>query len=221
MTTLFDKIIQFILYMTSKYKIDDSHGISHSFDILHHTYELYREECEKNPELQNQEKIIYISALLHDVCDKKYMNEEQGMNEIIEFLSERDLDSNEITIIRRIIETMSYSKVIKNGFPDLGEYQLAYHIVRESDLLCAYNVDRCIIFHLHNQTKNIEQAILNAETLFQERVFKHQENGLILLNYSKRMIPFLENQSMVRLERLKKIQISGMRAKTASGGASL
>ena len=29
---------------------------------------------------------------------------------------------------------MSYSKVKKSGFPDMNEFQTAYHIVRESDL---------------------------------------------------------------------------------------
>ena len=43
---------------------------------------------------------------------------------------------------------MSYSKVNKNGFPELGNYQLCYNIVREADLLASYNIDRCIIYQM-------------------------------------------------------------------------
>ena len=49
--------------------------------------------------------------------------------------------SEKLDIIFQIITTMSYSTVKKNGFPSLNEYQLAYHIVREADLLAAYDID--------------------------------------------------------------------------------
>ena len=40
---------------------------------------------------------------------------------------------------------------LKNGFPDMGEYQTAYNIVREADLLCAYDFDRCMIYQMYNK----------------------------------------------------------------------
>jgi hypothetical protein len=205
------EIIQFIMYMTTKYNIDDSHGISHSFDILHFANEIYDEECLKNPELKEQENIIFISALLHDMCDKKYMKDEnEGMREIRTFLE--DLDSSkcslkplEIEMIQTIIATMSYSKVKKQGFPDLGKYQTAYHIVRESDLLCAYDVDRSMIFHLYNETKSMESAYECALDLFYNRVFKHEEDNLIFLDTTKLLIPELKAKSLFRLHHWKKI----------------
>ena len=39
-----------------------------------------------------------------------------------------------------IVDTMSYNKVITSGFPYHGEYQRAYHIVREADLLAGYDL---------------------------------------------------------------------------------
>ena len=78
------------------------------------------------------------------MCDKKYMDEKEGIKEIEKFL-ESKLSDDEINIILSIITTMSYSTVKANGYPDLGFYQTAYHIVREADLLSAYNFDRCVI----------------------------------------------------------------------------
>ena len=46
---------------------------------------------------------------------------------------------------------MSYSKVKVHGYPELGDYQLAYHIVRESDLLTAYNIPRSIVYNCKPQ----------------------------------------------------------------------
>jgi len=197
--SLFNELIQFILMMTTKYKIDDSHGITHSFNILHQTKNIYDDECIQHPYLREQEKVIFISSLIHDMCDKKYMDERKGMKEITEFLSNTQcVSQNEIEKIQTIVETISYSKVRKTGFPALHEYQLAYHIVREADLLCAYDVDRCMVFHLYNNTANIEDAFQTAVNLFDERVFKHCEHGLILLDYTKTQIPALEQQCHLR-----------------------
>ena len=45
------------------------------------------------------------------------------------------MKNNDLEVIGKIIGTMSYSKVKANGYPDLGEYQLAYHIVRGSGFI--------------------------------------------------------------------------------------
>jgi hypothetical protein len=197
---LLNELIKFILLTTTKHKIDDSHGISHSFNILHYTNHIYQDELTKHDYLIDQEKVIFISALVHDMCDKKYMDEKEGLKEITEFLSNTcHISPKETDTIKSIIETMSYSKVIKNGFPSLGEYQLAYHVVREADLLCAYDVDRCIMFHLYNKTEDIGMALETAENLFNNRVYKHNEHGLILLDYTKKMVTPLEAQCMARM----------------------
>ena len=137
---LLTEIINFIIFMCVKYSIDESHGILHSMKVLEYATKIYESELEKKPSIKDHESIIYTSALLHDVCDKKYLNEDEGISHIKQFLTNKVSDK-EILIIIKIIQTMSYSKVKIHGFPDLGEYQLAYHIVREADLLTAYDFD--------------------------------------------------------------------------------
>ena len=128
---LLNDLCEFILLTSAKYKIDESHDISHSMDVLYNAYSIYEIEKHICHIVKEHRNIIYISAALHDMCDKKYMDEKEGIKEIEKFL-ESKLSDDEINVISSIITTMSYSTVKTNGYPDLGIYQTAYHIVKRS-----------------------------------------------------------------------------------------
>lgn len=195
--SLLNKLLHFVILTSNKYKIDESHGLKHSMDVLQHAYKIFNAEKINYPEILNHERIIYISALVHDMCDKKYMCESEGISNIEEFLKTK-IDSNEIDIIKQIISTMSYSKVKRDCFtyPDLGEYQMAYHIVREADLLTAYDIDRCIIYQMYKSGDTFESSFDNASKLFDTRVLKHFDNNLFITEYSKREGRILHEQSL-------------------------
>jgi hypothetical protein len=183
--SLLSKLFHFVLLTTKKFGIDESHGLSHSMNVLHFAHDIFNDEVEKLPYIKYHEKIIYVSSILHDMCDKKYMNQDSGIAEISNFLGETNkITPTEITAINNIISTMSYSTVKKYGFPDLCEYQPAYHIVREADLLSAYDFDRCMIYNMNMQNGNVDAAFDNASKLFENRVFKHREDGLLLTDYA-------------------------------------
>ena len=90
-----------------------------------------------------------------------------------------------LDIISQIIQTMSYSTVKLKGYPQLGCYQLAYHIVREADLLAAYDIDRCIIYGLMVEKLSYTEAIDRSKELFKNRILKYIEEGLFITKYSK------------------------------------
>ena len=195
--SLLTKLFQFVLLTSKEYNIDESHGLSHSMNVLHFAHNIYEAEKINYPILESQSKIIYVSSIIHDMCDKKYLDENTGLKEINHFLEDK-LTPTEIDITKRIINTMSYSKVKKQGFPELHEYQMAYHVVREADLLAAYDFDRCMLYNIHMQTKStinnptpinndikILDAFNNASELFQNRVLKHNHDNLFVTNYSK------------------------------------
>jgi hypothetical protein len=92
----------------------------------------------------------------------------------------------DLEILGKIIGTMSYSKVKVNGYPDLGEYQLAYHIVREADLLASYDIDRCIMYRMHTSNVSYSEALTEALDLFDYRVFKMRKDNLFVTKYSKK-----------------------------------
>ena len=206
--TIFSILFQFVMNTVAKYKIDESHGLSHAFQVLTQANSIYESEVIKIPELKEHEKVIYIAAIVHDMCDDKYMSTETGLDTIELFLSTIDdfkLTQSEIKAVRNIINTMSYSKVKKNGFPELGEYQHAYHIVREADLLCAYDFDRCMLYHMHSRNTGIENAFNDSKRLFDIRVFKHNDDGLFTTDYSKTQSTIMEPQSRERMEHWRKL----------------
>lgn len=205
-SSLFSKLFHFVLLMTQKYNIDESHGLSHSMNVLHFAHNIYNDELKKIPYIKSHEKIICVSSILHDMCDKKYVNQDTGINEISVFLGDtHKVSPEEITVIKHIIGTMSYSTVKKNGFPNLHEYQPAYHIVREADLLTAYDFDRCMIYNMNRQNGNIETAFDNACDLFENRVFKHRTDGLLLTDYALKQDYLLKQIAQNRMSVWKNI----------------
>jgi len=198
------KLFNIVLMTISKYKIDESHGIIHAMNVLHNCDHLIDSVIQKQPEIEEHRKIIYSAAILHDMCDKKYMNEDEGMKEIKSYIYD-SISNNELDVMENIVSTMSYSKVKKKGFPDLGQYQTAYHVVREGDLLAAYDFDRCMIYHMTQNNADVHSAFQDAYSLFQTRIFKHQEDGLLLFPYSNEQHTILSGQAHIRIQHWRKI----------------
>lgn len=201
---LFENLVRFIMFTTKTNNMDESHGIMHSFNTLHNAYDIYEAENIINPEIIPHQRIIYIASAIHDMCDKKYMNETESIEKIDNFLYP-SITKTEIDAIHNIINTMSYSKVRKNGFPDLGKYQKAYHVVREADLLAAYDFDRAIIYHLYNKNDNILDAYDESVELFNNRMLKHEKDNLFTFDYTKQQASILKQHSLSRINHWKKI----------------
>lgn len=203
--TLLSKLFHFVLLTSQKYNIDESHGLSHSMNVLRFASEIYESEVNAHPILKQHEKIIYVSAALHDMCDKKYMDQDQGIREIEEFLSENKMTPVEVNVVKLIISTMSYSTVKKHGFPNLGPYRRAYHVVREADLLSAYDFERCMIYNIHRKKGDLDEAFKDASHIFDIRVMKHNEDALFLTNYARQKSLELETQSLNQIASWKRL----------------
>ena len=201
---IFIKLFSFIIMIINKLKIDESHGLLHSMEVLNNAHEIYESELIKNPDIIKYKNIIYISASIHDLCDKKYIKEEDIIKEIEIFL-EQEISKEDCEIIIKIITTMSYSTVKKNGFPILYDKEIAYHIVREADLLASLNFDRCISYKMLKLNSNIYEAFNDAEKLFNERMFKHSNDNLYITDYSKNKDLILQNIAHIRINNWKKI----------------
>ena len=205
MNTIINHAFDCVMKITREYKIDESHALKHSLEVFNSSREILHSELTRNPYLSSQQNIIYCSAILHDMCDKKYMNDEEGLIRIQDYMKDV-LSEHEIEIMSKIIMTMSYSKVCKNGYPDMGEYQLAYHIVREADLLDAYDIDRCVIFGMYNDKLNYTDALTRAKELFTSRVLSYIKDKLFITEYSKIKSIILHDKALLNLERLNKYQ---------------
>lgn len=132
------------------------------------------------------------------------MNQTEGIKQINDLLQYK-MNYHDIDIIKQIISTMSYSTVKKNGYPNLGKYQMAYHIVREADLLTAYNFDRSVIYHMHKTDGDFLKAYENALNLFENRVLRHHKDELFITEYSKKKGLELHDKALFQIQSWKKI----------------
>ena len=195
---------RYVIDTSNHYKIDESHALKHSMEVYGFAKRIYESEVKNNPYLEQQREIIYMAAIGHDMCDKKYMDEKEGIEKYKKYLTSY-MSSSDLEIIGKIIGTMSYSKVKVNGYPDLGEYQLAYHIVREADLLAAYDIDRCIIYSIHKYTLEYNTALIRALDLFDNRVFRMRQDRLFKTKYSRNESLKLHKKAKNDVESLKNI----------------
>jgi hypothetical protein len=171
--------------LCKKYNIDESHGVRHSMEVLKFAEDIFCSEVQKNLYIKSQKNIIIVASIIHDMVDHKYVKDQQEAilyikNKLKECLTKIELD----TVIN-IITTMSYSKVQLNGYPDLGDYQLAYHIVREADLLASYDINRCIIYSMCNKDKSYTDAFDEAKVLLNIRLMKYRNDKLFVTDYGR------------------------------------
>ena len=194
----------YVVQTSQKYNIDESHALKHSMDVLHFSNQIYQNELMLNPLLNSQKEIIFVSSILHDMCDKKYMNEQFGIQEMCAYM-QNYVEEPKLNVVSEIISTMSYSKVKKYGYPELGMYQNAYHIVREADLLAAYDLDRCIIYQMMHEKYSYTESLQVAIDLFHTRILRYIEDDLFVTDYSKKKAAELHIKALKDIENIKLI----------------
>ena len=197
------KAFDLVLLLCKKFNIDESHSLKHSMEVYNFALRIYESELILHPYLSQQKDIIILASILHDTIDKKYVSEEIGIYEIREYMKSY-ITPEKLDIIFQIITTMSYSTVKKNGFPTLNDYQLAYHIVREADLLAAYDIDRCIMYSMYTKNMDYSNSLNSAVILFENRVFKHRKDNLFVTNFSKKISTQLHKKAKKDVDLLQK-----------------
>ena len=200
---LINRAFNYVVDTSAIYKIDESHALKHSMEVYRYSTKIYANEVPKHYNLQDHQAIIYAAAIGHDMCDKKYMDEKEGIVRYQTYLS-NVMNPSELEIMGDIIATMSYSKVKKNGYPDLGQYQMAYHIVREADLLAAYDIDRCIMYDMYRNNLNYADALHQASSIFDKRVLRMRQDNLFITDYSKQESLQLHLKALKEVKNLRK-----------------
>jgi len=173
-------------------------------DVFYFSNKIYQSELKRNNYLSEHKNIIDTVSILHDMCDKKYMDEKEGIKRITDYLDGR-LPKKDIDMSVKIMSTMSYSTIKKYGFPDLGEYQLAYNIVREADLLASYDFDRCIMYQMLKNNEPYDKSFNDALNIFDNRVFKYNDDKLFTTKYAQNLSKDLHNKALKRISSLNKM----------------
>jgi hypothetical protein len=202
----FNKLVSFILYQSQKLHIDESHSLHHALNTLDYAKQIYNAEFVNYPYLQKQQNIIYTSALLHDMCDSKYVdNNMDELDKINSFLLENQYHDSDVSTICKIIDSMSYSKVCKFGFPNLKEYQTAYHIVREADLLCGYDFNRAILFGIHQRNLSYTDSFYESKRIYQERIDNIVNKHMFVTAFGQSLSNELYKKELEKIECLEQM----------------
>jgi hypothetical protein len=173
-------------------------------DVFNYANNIYLSQICNNHKLYDHHNIISASAILHDMCDKKYVVEENQILNIKKLLSNH-LNEEENNKVAEIISSISYSKVKKFGYPNLVEYTDAYHIVREADLLAGYDINRCIIYGMIKENNSYVDAVKRAIELYNTRMGKYIEDDLFISDYSKKKAVELDLIAKENINMLRKL----------------
>ena len=190
-----EKVYEFVERMCVKYCIDESHDVSHSKDCVHFATELMPVKVS-----EDVRTVILFAAAVHDTVDKKYTSFE-AVNEVREFFQSIHLPTTLINAIVDIITTMSYSFLVSRrkeslSFPDHGEWEEAYHIVRNADLLCSFRVKRCFQYQKHLTPEiSDNEAMKKVADLFRTRVFAYEINGWLTIDKARSLSTSLRKKA--------------------------
>ena len=201
--TIINAAFRYVIQTSKQFNIDESHSLRHSMDVFHFANNIYNSEIYVNPFLKEQKNIIMCSAILHDMCDKKYLDEQIGITNMNLYMQSY-VSSEDMTVINNIISSMSYSTVKKNGYPNLQNYNLAYHIVREADLLAGYDYERCIIYQMMQHNDDYITSIKRANDVFQKRTLQYIKDDLFVTDYSKELSKVLHNNALLKINDIDK-----------------
>lgn len=171
---MYEKAYAFCEATCKRLGIDSSHDEKHMARVADLTAHL-NTLCGRNVS-QEESDVMILAAFTHDLCDRKYIDPDSGLLTIRDWLpSVASEDQREAVL--KIITTMSYSKVSKNGYPsDLGKWELAYHHVRVADLIDAYDIQRCYDYQTHAHPSMDERdKWLAVIELFERRVFTQKD----------------------------------------------
>jgi hypothetical protein len=168
--------------------IDDSHNEVHSREVVHHYLQI-------NQSLENKKmhQCAILGSMLHDMMDRKYVSEEQGLKDIIAFLSKEKVDEKIIHALHEFLPTISYSKTVHQNhdgtlilaIPERIKrhpYYRCYEAIRTSDLIASYNLQRTLLYDLKkgdHRHSSIMDMYDHARSLYESRMDRLIQDNII------------------------------------------
>lgn len=196
------RLFTFIEDICKEYNIDESHDVRHAKDCVEFANKLMDFDFS-----EDERTMIIWAAALHDCVDKKYVPVEEGVQKVRDFLRSVSWDEERIRVLLNIITTISYSylqtlKIAQgNVFPDHGEWQRAYHTVREADLLCSYRVERCFHYQKRISPDMIDyECWKRVDAFFQARVFRYVTDLWLLSRAARALVSPLIREARRKLD---------------------
>lgn len=176
---MYSKAYAFCETVSQQLGIDETHNQTHMARVAQLTSQL-NQLCDDLVSTE-EETVMLLASMTHDLCDHKYVEVETGLHQIHEWLIQLPITSEMVDAVLQIITTMSYSKVRMVGYPtNLGLWERAYHHVRIADLIDAYDISRSYQFQGHQypdmDSVHKWQRVIK---IFEERVIPQMDTYII------------------------------------------
>ena len=198
-TLAFQPSLRFVKEYCRKYNIDKSHNEHHSKEVLYWAVDIM---TNMNTTFGKSElNVISEACILHDMVDSKY----RADGEYVQNYLKQKYTKDETDAVMNIINTMSYSKIMKQDrvvFPewiDNSPYKRAFHIVREGDLLSSYNIARMIDYRI---AQNMPIFMIKREVpvLYKKRMAKLVSQGHFVHDPSRERAKQLDSIAQLKLD---------------------
>lgn len=173
---------------------DESHDVNHHVNVAINSIEIFSHTDLSQWQMRNiirLKKIVLYASLLHDTIDHKYpVNIEEKKRKLDSFLREKL--GIEWMDTKWVIDNISYSKEVKNGYPVNSDpvLQLARNIVSDADKLEAIGETGITRVKQFNRASNPlateEQLIQIVVDHCHEKLFK-LKNNFIRTSHGKLM----------------------------------
>lgn len=169
------KILQLCTQLTNGY--DSSHDVTHHINVYHNSL-IILDSYNRYSNIEFMSELVTYSSLLHDTIDYKYGDSTEKSEKLVQFLIEQ-VGLYSTDIIMWIINNISYSKEVVNGYPvgDDDFIQSVRDIVSDADKLEALGkvgIDRC---YAYTRSKNIN----SSESEITQIVINHCHEKLLIL----------------------------------------
>lgn len=174
-------ILPYIEATIKKHGIDASHGKEHLARVGQWCSVLWP-RVQPLTDLQPEVELatLLLAAWVHDLIDKKYMDEQEGLCYLQAELSRLQYTPTQIECISFIITHMSWStrgKRKKQGLPGVPEsrWKKATEFIADCDMLDGYNPWRCKEYTEHhlNLSPNNPACIAARRQVMEGRVLKY------------------------------------------------
>jgi HD superfamily phosphodiesterase len=199
-TIAFQSSLNFVKKYCKKYNIDKSHNEHHSKEVLYWALDTMKN---MNTTFRKTElNVISEACILHDMVDSKYRGADG--EHVHNFLKQK-YNTEETDAVMNIINTMSYSKIMKQDrvvFPewiDHSPYKRAFHIVREGDLLSSYNIARMIEYRIA-QNMPINMIKKEIPIFYHKRMAKLVDQGHFVHDPSRERAKQLDSIAQLKLD---------------------
>ena len=204
------------------YGIDDSHNHVHSKEVLFWAGQILQAHPET---LHSMDRVaIGHCALLHDILDRKYIGPDSydKVHEIVLHHLTHASGTETASHMMNVMLSMSYSKTVfpdpVNGtvhvrFPswidDKKTWSTIYHIVREADLLSAYNIARMVEYRRAKFPTMTESEMRDdIRQMFASRMSTMIERGLFVHPASARLASALCTVANLKMSMLDDIRLA-------------